>query len=105
MSIRLKHSTVSGKVPTTSDLVPGELAINSADGKVFLLKSGGTPTVVEIGGSGGTAPPQFTFAAAPPTGVTPGHRWCDANTGIVYTFLDDGTSTQWVELEARSRIT
>ena len=38
--IRLKRSTVAGSVPTTSDLVAGEIAINVHDGKVFLRKSG-----------------------------------------------------------------
>lgn len=38
--IRLKRSTVAGNVPTTSDLVAGEIAINVHDGKVFLRRSG-----------------------------------------------------------------
>ena len=38
--IRLKRSTTAGSVPTTSDLVAGEIAINVHDGKVFLRRSG-----------------------------------------------------------------
>ena len=38
--IKLKRSLVQGNEPTTSDLSPGELAINVYDGKVFLRKSG-----------------------------------------------------------------
>lgn len=45
-----KQSSVPGKVPTTAQLVLGELAINTTDGKLFLKKNvSGTETIVEIG--------------------------------------------------------
>ena len=34
-TIKLKRSSVAGRVPTTSDLELGEIAINTADGKLF----------------------------------------------------------------------
>ena len=40
--IRHKRSSVSGKIPQSSQLESGELAINTADGKVFLLKDDNT---------------------------------------------------------------
>jgi len=50
--IRVKRSTVSGEVPAAGDLVTGEIAGNTADGKLFIKHSDGT--VKEIsGGSGG----------------------------------------------------
>ena len=52
--IRLRRSAVSGSVPTTSNLNLGELALNTADGKVYMKKSvGGTDTVVEVGSGSG----------------------------------------------------
>lgn len=39
MPIILKRNLVSGNVPTTSSLALGELAVNTADGKLFLKKS------------------------------------------------------------------
>lgn len=39
---RHKRSSVPGKKPTISQLVSGELALNTADGKVFLLKDDNT---------------------------------------------------------------
>jgi len=39
MAIILKRNLVSGNVPTTSSLALGELAVNTADGKLFLKKS------------------------------------------------------------------
>jgi hypothetical protein len=40
--IRHKRSSVSGKIPQSSQLESGELAINTADGKIFLLKDDNT---------------------------------------------------------------
>ena len=34
-NIKLKRSSVPGKVPTTAQLDPGEIAINTADGKLY----------------------------------------------------------------------
>ena len=49
--IRIKRSAVPGKVPTTSDLQLGELAINTYDGKAYLKKDvSGTESIVNVGG-------------------------------------------------------
>jgi hypothetical protein len=48
--IVLKRSATPGKVPSTSQLALGEVAINTHDGKLFIKKDDGTPSVVEIGG-------------------------------------------------------
>jgi hypothetical protein len=45
-----KRTNVQGRVPTTSDLVLGQLAINTHDGKLFLKKDDGSESIVEIGG-------------------------------------------------------
>jgi len=48
-SILLKRSATAAKVPLTSDLVLGEIALNTYDGKLYLLKNNGSASVVEIG--------------------------------------------------------
>lgn len=40
--IKLKRSAIAGKVPTTSSLDTGELAINTADGKLYFVRDDGT---------------------------------------------------------------
>lgn len=40
--VRLKQSAVASESIGASGLVPGELAINTADGKIFYKKSNGT---------------------------------------------------------------
>lgn len=50
---KLKQSSVAGKVPATTDLDLGELAINTNDGKLFLKKKvGTTETIVDVTAAG-----------------------------------------------------
>ena len=46
--IKLRRSAVAGNVPTTSQLGLGELAINTADGKIYFEKNDGSPTIQTI---------------------------------------------------------
>lgn len=58
-TIKIKRSSVPGKVPTVGDLQLSELAVNTFDGRLFLKKDNGTQSIVEIGGnnSGGNTGP------------------------------------------------
>jgi len=47
--IRLKRSASAGKVPLTTDLQLGELAVNTNDGRLYLKKDNGAASIVEIG--------------------------------------------------------
>ena len=48
-TIKLKRSSSSGAVPSTSDLALGELAVNTYDGKIFMKKEvGGSPTILQF---------------------------------------------------------
>jgi len=40
--IKLKRNTTNTTVPTTSDIVVGELAISAVDGKIYLRKTDNT---------------------------------------------------------------
>jgi hypothetical protein len=94
----IKRSAVAGRVPTTGDLQLGELAINTNDGKLYIKRDNGTASIVEIGaGSGGTT---FTSSSTAPSSPSSGDEWLDTDNGILYTYVDDGTSSQWVELGA-----
>lgn len=55
-TIRVKRSSIGGKVPTTSQLSLGELAVNTTDGKLYTRKEvSGVASVIEIGSGGGGA--------------------------------------------------
>lgn len=49
MGIKLKRSSTAGKAPVSGDLEPGELAVNTWDGKLYLKKNDGADTIVEVG--------------------------------------------------------
>jgi hypothetical protein len=54
-NITLKRSAISGKIPATTDLNLGELAINTYDGKLFMKKNDGSESIVDI-----TSPAGYT---------------------------------------------
>lgn len=68
-TVKIKRSAVPGKVPQTTDVQLGELAINSYDGKLFLKKNvSGVETIVDVGASGAQftgAPSNVTIVAGP----------------------------------------
>ena len=48
--IKVKRSETASSVPTTSDLAVGEIAVNTADKKVYVRASGGVVEVEEHSG-------------------------------------------------------
>lgn len=75
-TVKVKQSSVSGKVPTTAQLALGELAVNTYDGKLFMKKNvGGTESVVDLTAS---AAGVASFSGGT-TGLTP----ATASTGAV----------------------
>ncbi len=50
--IKVKQSSVAGKVPTTPQLQLGELALNTTDGKLYFKKNvSGTESIVTVSAS------------------------------------------------------
>lgn len=92
--IILKKSSVPGKVPTVSDIDYGELAINYSDGVLYYKKVDNTIQSFSTGGGGGGG---FTYGNTEPSGPNVGDRWLNSDTGIEYTYIDDGDSSQWVQ--------
>ncbi|MEN8983774.1 MAG: tail fiber domain-containing protein [Planktotalea arctica] len=74
-TLLVKRTTVAGRIPSTAQLAPGELAMNIADGKLFLKRIAGSESVVELGQTGPRGPAGPTGARGPTgpkgnTGVT-----------------------------------
>jgi hypothetical protein len=97
-TFKLKRSAVAAKVPTTGDLQLGELALNTYDGKLYTKKDNGTASVVEIGAGGGGGGTAFTYSSSAPVSPSAGDEWLDSTSGILYTYVNDGNSSAWVEL-------
>jgi len=102
--IRVKRSSVSGKIPTIADVLPGEFAINSADGKVFIEKTAGITSVIAVNPwdiGFGTSAYDITFTVGNVgVGTTAATRLLDVNgtsrfRGALYDFNNSaGTDTQ-----------
>ena len=68
-TVRLKRSAVPGKIPDTTDLGLGEIAVNTYDGKLYIKKSvSGVDTVVAVGENGPTGPTGASVTG--PTGAS-----------------------------------
>ena len=86
--IVVKRSSVPGKVPTTTDLSLGEIAVNTYDGKMFIKKNvSGTESIVDITATAGGGATNLTYSA---------------NGSAVTVFSDTGTDA--VLLAANSTI-
>ena len=59
--IKLKRTAVQGKIPTTSQIDLGELAINTYDGRIFFEKDNGTTSIQEILTSNSDSTGSFTL--------------------------------------------
>jgi hypothetical protein len=99
-TIKIKRSAVEGKAPTTSDLALGELALNTYDGKLYTKKDNGTASIVELSGGGAGGGQTYTFSSTAPASPAAGDEWLDSTSGILYTRVNDGNSSAWVELGA-----
>ena len=72
-TILIKRSNVANKVPTNSQIIDGELALNTNDGRLYTVSGSsgsGTGTVVEIGS-------RSSFSTAPASPVS-GQLWWDS---------------------------
>jgi len=65
-TIKLKSSATASAVPSLNNLSLRELAINTADGKLYIRKGTGavTDTIVDIGGSATTSAVNDALALA-----------------------------------------
>lgn len=106
--IQHKRSNVAAKVPLPSDLIDGELAINTADGLVYLKKSDNS--VVKVGADANTAVKLLTARLISITGDASGSASFDgsANASISLTLASTGASAGTytkVTIDAKGRVT
>lgn len=81
--IILKKSSVIGKIPATSDLDYGELALNYADGKLYYKKVDNTVSYVATGGTAGGTFYVYARASTIAVVVNVGNLAVNARAGTV----------------------
>ena len=79
--IKVKRSETASSVPTTSDLAVGEIAVNTADKKVYVRASGGVVEVANVvaGGASGDITEVLTATGS---GLTGGSTSGSANLAV-----------------------
>ena len=99
-TVLLKRSSVAGNVPDSSDLSLGEIAVNTADGAVYIKKGNNDIVAVadndilHIDTSNGrvgicTTSPAFNLSVDSGTGDWPAHfKSTDNKTGIIIADTD-----------------
>jgi hypothetical protein len=68
----------------------------AAGSNITLTPSGNTITIASSGGGGGGGS-GFTYSSSAPGTPSLGDRWMDSDTGKEYVYVNDGSSSQWVE--------
>ena len=61
--IQIKQSDTASSVPTTSDLQVGEVAVNTADQKIYVRSTTGVVEVANAAGAGGASVDDATALA------------------------------------------
>lgn len=96
-TIKIKQSSVPSKVPLVTDLVLGELAINTFDGKLYLKKNDGAESIVELGIGGGGGNSSITISETAPLDPANGNLWWDSTYGQLKIYYVGPSSSAWVE--------
>lgn len=92
--------TFSSSAPSSP--IAGDCWLNSTSGKLFTyVNDGNTSQWVQLntaGGGAGGGSGNFTFNATAPSTPTAGDWWLNSTTGKLFTYLNDGDTSQWVQL-------
>lgn len=73
-------------------------SINFTGTGISSVSSDGKNINIDISGGGTTVANRFTYAPVPPEGAINGDRWFNSLTGRYFVYIDDGDSSQWVEI-------
>jgi hypothetical protein len=99
-------AALTGNASTATSLAgggAGQVPYNTASGATSFLAAGTAGQVLQSNGTSApswstvTAGSSVTTSATAPASPTAGNQWYDTNTGIIYTYVNDGTSSQWVQ--------
>ena len=95
MAIRHKRKSSSGYTWSSTDLVDGQIGLNTVDGTLHFKKS--DTTIRKIGDD-----VHYTSSSSAPSSPKVGDVWLDTNTGLEYTYFNDANGTRWVQFTGSS---
>lgn len=83
-------------LPDAADFVVAEPAWDSANGKLYVKNASGA--MVEINSAGGGGGITYTVSSTAPSSPSQGDKWYNTISAIEFTYINDGTSSQWVDV-------
>jgi hypothetical protein len=90
--------TVSGKTWIWTGSVWNTVTSSTIQGPTGA--TGAQGTAGSNGAQGIAGAPAITYSETAPSSPVVGDMWVDSNTGIEYVYVNDGTSSQWVNLSS-----
>lgn len=111
--LKIKRSAVTGRIPTTSSLALGELALNTYDGKLYFKQDrNGSESIVELATTSGSLVTSASYALT--ASYVPGLSLFSISTGSVTAsvstnpnnlFLINSGSNNYLNISASSNAT
>ena len=90
---------VGFKAPDTiaSNIIWTLPSSDGTSGNVLSTNGSGNLSWIAASSGGSSGGSSVTTSATAPASPTAGNQWYDTTTGIIYTYVNDGTSSQWVQ--------
>ena len=98
------QGAVGAQGATGTQGVQGAVGAQGATGAQGAQGAAGTGTQGAQGVQGATGGGGFTSGTTAPVSPTAGDEWFDTTTGILFKYINDGNSSQWIELSAKQSL-
>ena len=93
LGISFQANTIAFETGTGTYVFP---TTNGSNGQVLTTNGAGTLSWTTVSGGGGSST-GFTYTSSAPSSPSVGDRWIDSDTGKEYVYVNDGSSSQWIE--------
>jgi hypothetical protein len=108
-TLRIKRRAAGGAAGAPTSLAAAELAFNEVDNTLYYGRgdngSGQAVTIIPIAVAGAGGGVKFTAASTAPGSPTAGDFWFDLSVGVLSIYVDDSTSSQWIQVSGSSLVT
>jgi len=98
LTVKNVVSSVNGFTGAVSITSGSNVTITQAGNLITIASSGGGGNTGPTGPAGATGAVKFAFSSTPPAGPTYGDQWYDSENGVLFVYINDGDSSQWIDV-------